>query len=348
MKKTIDKFNIFALTLVVATSTLVGCKKFISPEPISSFSTNQVFGNVAYAQSAVIGTYNLLASQNYMGLRISMTFQGDIDDFKGTGGINDNSDRDISRYNVTQVNSNLSAPYSLMYTGIERANNCIKYIPQMDLYNNGSAQVQAQLRRLHGEALTLRALFYFDLVKLWGDVPEQTAPSADLPTIFLPKTNRDTIYDHILEDLRIAEELIPWRTDVGKIGDVSDERITKGAVKALRARIALFRGGYSLRRETTTMARSADYKKYYQIARDECAEIMVRRDQHNLNPSYKSVFKDYICGHNANEPNGELIFQIAEGGNGVGGADGRIGIYNGNRFAGVGGGVREVLYWYLR
>src|SRR5689334_15620258 len=122
MKKTLSQFNIFVFALAVATSTLVSCKKFISPEPISSFSTNQVFGNVAYAQSAVIGTYNVLASQNYMGLRISMTFQGDSDDFKGTGGINDNSDRDISRYNVTQVNSNLSAPYSLMYTGIERAN----------------------------------------------------------------------------------------------------------------------------------------------------------------------------------------------------------------------------------
>src|SRR3954463_11683183 len=159
MKKFFTRFNIIAFSVAAATTTLFSCKKYISPDPISSFSADQVFGNVAYAQSAVIGTYNLLASQNYMGLRISMTFQGDIDDFKGTGGINDNSDRDISRYNVTQVNSNLSAPYSLMYSGIERANNCIKYIPQMDLYANGSAQVQAQLKRLHGEALTLRALF---------------------------------------------------------------------------------------------------------------------------------------------------------------------------------------------
>ena len=190
MKRTISKINIFVCTVAVAITALAGCKKFISPEPVSSLSTNQVFGNLAYAQSAVTGTYNILASQNYMGLRISMTFQGDIDDFKGTGGINDNSDRDISRYNVTQVNSNLSAPYSLMYSGIERANNCIKYIPQMELYENGSAQVRAQLRRLQGEALTLRALFYFDLIKLWGDIPEQRSPSAELSTIFLPKTNR--------------------------------------------------------------------------------------------------------------------------------------------------------------
>src|ERR1051325_6325575 len=169
MKKMLSQFKIAALSSSIIIIALAGCKKFISPDPVSSFSSNQVFGNVAYAQSAVTGTYNVLASQNYMGLRISMTFQGDIDDFKGTGGINDNSDRDVSRYNVTQVNSNLSAPYSLMYTGIERANICIQQIPQMDLYNNGSAQQQGELRRLHGEALTLRALFYFDFVKFWGD-----------------------------------------------------------------------------------------------------------------------------------------------------------------------------------
>jgi hypothetical protein len=342
--------KIYKITAVLFSASLIfisGCKKFISPEPVSSFSTSQVFGNLAYAQSAVTGTYNVLASQSYMGLRISMTFQGDIDDFKGTGGVNDNSDRDISRYNVTQVNSNLSAPYSQMYVGIERANIAIREIPKMALYTTGSPVVQGQLRRLLGESYTLRALFYFDLVKIWGDVPEQRIPSAELPTIFLAKTNRDTIYDHIIEDLRIAQDLVPWRTEVSLLGDVADERITKGAVKALRARIALFRGGYSLRRETVTMARSADYLKYYQIAKEECASIMARRDQHTLNPSYKSVFKDYICGRNANEPNGELMFQVAEGGNGVGGADGRIGIYNGSRFAGVGGGAMAALPTYL-
>lgn len=347
MKKIVSHIKITVFISSIVISGLAGCKKFISPDPISSFSTNQVFSNLAYAQSAVIGTYNILASQNYMGLRISMTFQGDIDDFKGTGGTNDNSDRDISRYNVTQVNSDLSAPYSQMYVGIERANICIEQIPKMDLYNNGSVQVQGELRRLQGEALTLRALFYFDLAKLWGDVPEQRIPSAELPSIFLPKTDRDTIYNHILDDLKVAEDLVPWRTEISKLGDVADERITKGAVKALRARIALFRAGYSLRRGTNTMARSSDYLKFYQIAKDECADIMARRDQHTLNPSYKSVFKDYICGHNANEPNGELIFQIAEGGNGVGSADGRIGIYNGTRFAGVGGGSLTALPTYF-
>jgi hypothetical protein len=46
-----------------------------------------------------------------------------------------------------------------------------------------------------------------------------------------------------LNDLAIAIDLLPWRTEAG----ARNEHITKGAAKALRARIALFRGGYSLR-----------------------------------------------------------------------------------------------------
>lgn len=342
------KFSIGIFIAVTIMYAITGCKKFISPEPISSFSLNQVFGNLAYAQSAVIGAYNILAGQNYMGLRTTLTFQGDVDDFKGQGGLTgDNGDRDVARYNITSVNNGISAPYSQMYAGIERTNICIAQIPKMPQYSSGTEQEQGRLRRLHGEALTLRALFYFDLIKLWGDVPEQRIPSTEAVTIFLPKTDRDTIYNHILDDLKIAADLVPWRTEISKFGEGADERITKGAVKALRARIALFRGGYSLRRATKTMGRSADYLKFYQIAKEECGDLIARPDQHKLNPSFRAVFKDYICGRNANEPNGDLVFQIAEGGNGVGGADGRIGLFNGTRFGGVGGGSITAMPTYV-
>ena len=63
------------------------------------------------------------------------------------------------------------------------------------------------------------------------------------------------------------------RNELAAIGDPVDERITKGTVKGLRARIALFRGGYSLR-QTGAMARKADYLTYYQIAKDECNDII--------------------------------------------------------------------------
>ena len=64
---------------------------------------------------------------------------------------------------------------------------------------------------------------------------------------FPKRVDRDTLYNHLLADLKTAEDLVPWRNEVTSIGDQLDERITKGTVKGLRARIALYRGGYSLR-----------------------------------------------------------------------------------------------------
>ena len=109
----------------------------------------------------------------------------------------------------------------------------------------------------------------------------------------------------MLTDLLTAESLVPWRNELAAIGDPVDERITKGTVKGLRARIALYRGGYSLR-QTGGVQRSADYLNYYRIAKQETAEIM-SSGQHALNPSYKALWKDQVCAHAKADPDGELI-----------------------------------------
>ncbi|PTQ95517.1 putative outer membrane starch-binding protein [Mucilaginibacter yixingensis] len=336
-----------AIAAVIAATGLTSCKKYLSPDPVSSFSQDYVFSNLPYAKAAVIGVYNNLSGQNSYGLYFSGYYPYDSDEMMGASGTADGERRDLAHYNILSTNGGIASAFANQYSGIERANICIEQLPKMSLNNTGTTQEKGELKRLLGEALTLRAQFYFDLVKIWGDVPAQWTPSAEQSNLFLPKTDRDTIYNHILSDLKTAEDLVPWRTEIGALGDGADERITKGAVKALRARIALFRGGYSLRRATNQMERRPDYLTYYKIARDECADIMARRDQHTLNPSYKALWQTYVCGRNANEPNGEFLFQIAEGGN-TGSTDGRIGIYNGTRFAGAGGGSLSVLpnYYY--
>lgn len=91
----------------------------------------------------------------------------------------------------------------------------------------------------------------------------------------------DTLYNRLIADLETAEGLVPWRNEITGIGDPLDERITKGTVKGLRARLALFRGGYALR-SNGTMQRNADYQSFYQIARAECNGIMTS-GQHSLN-----------------------------------------------------------------
>jgi hypothetical protein len=199
--------------------------------------------------------------------------------------------------------------FTPLWQGIERANIVIKNVPNMELYKSGSATDKAQLKRVYGEALALRAYFYLDLIRYWGDVPFPTEPSIDQPDLKLAKVDRDIIYDKILEDLKVAIELMPWRGDPGVD---NDERLTKGSVKGIRALVAITAGGYSLRRASRQMKRREDYLKMYQIARDEANELMQRRDKHSLNPDYRAVFKDANMSSKI-EPNGEVLFEIGDG-----------------------------------
>lgn len=347
MKNKMNLNKVFGILALGCILLLGSCKKYLSPSPLSTFDAPIVFGNVDNARAALLGTYNDMEGDGGYGIRLSMYFTYDSDEMMGASGSGDNDRRDIAHSLLTAGNAQVAAPFNQLYQGVERANNCIYYIPKMSLYTTGSLQQQAQLKRMYGEALTLRAQFYFELVRNWGDLPAQFLPSAFLPTPFLAKTDRDSIYNQIIADLLIAEPLVPWRTDLSAIGDNWDQRFTKGAVKALRAKIALFRGGYSLRTNTKLMERRSDYLTFYTIAQQECADLLARRDQHTLNPSFKSVFKDGICAHKATDPYGEILMRVGmAAGNQT---DSKIGIYNGTRVNGVGGSSLSIMptYFYM-
>jgi len=325
MKFRIFSFPIIAILLLSAGLQLVSCKKYLNLDPISSFGPETVFGTVANAQKAVLGAYQEMTGDQGYGIRISMYFPYDNDVMMGAGGHGDNDRRDIGRYNLTAGNAQLFKPFNQLYAGVERSNQCIKYIPKMDLYNNGTSAQKAELRRLYGEALTLRAQYYFELVRNWGDVPAQWVPSADEPDLFLKKTDRDSIYDHILNDLKIAEDLVPWRSGISALGDANDERITKGAVKGVRAKIALFRGGYSLRKNNK-MERPSNYLDFYKVADEECLGI-IQSGEHALDPSYRDLWQNQVDAHQI-DPYGEIIFQAAMAG-ATAATDSKLGKYNG-------------------
>lgn len=327
MKMQFHNKLIIGLLLLPMISMISSCKKYLDQQPITAYGPEFVFSDVPNAYKALIGVYSQLTGDQGYGIRISMYYTVDTDEAQGPTGAGDNDRRDLARYAATPGNAQIDKPFSQLFKGIEYANICIANIPKMDMFTNGTATQKKQLQRMYGEALTLRAQYYFEAIRNWGDLPAQFAPSASAANLFLARTNRDSLYNHLISDLKIAADLVPWRNDVTAIGDPVDERITKGVVKGLRARIALFRGGYSLRNTSATLERSADYLTYYQIARDECNDI-INSGQHNLVPSFRSLFKDYVCAHAVSDPQGELMFQVgATGGTGTG--DTKLGYYNG-------------------
>jgi hypothetical protein len=344
------KYLATSLSVAIAATFIIlgSCKKFLDQKPITDVSTEVVFKDVNSTLKAVSGSYSRLVGDAGYGIRVSLYYPLDNDEMQGPTGASDNDRRDIARYAATSGNAQITNPFNQMFQGIEYANICIANIPKMALYDNGTDQEKKQLRRLYGEALTLRAQFYFEAIRNWGDLPAHFKPAAELALTnpFPSRTNRDSLYNQIIEDLRIAEDLVPWKGEVTSIGDQLDERITKGVVKGLRARLSLFRGGYSLR-QTGGVQRSADYLSFYQIARDECASI-ISSAQHSLNPSFRALWKDQVCAHAVTDPNGELMFQAsAIGLTGV--EDTKLGYYNGPRVNNLGNSSVNPLpsYFYL-
>ncbi|ANH83533.1 hypothetical protein A8C56_23425 [Niabella ginsenosidivorans] len=348
--KHIKIHHLLAAGAIAVVTLLPSCKKYLDQQPITANDPAKVFNDVPGAYSALIGAYSRLMGDNGYGIRISLYFTVDNDEMQGpTGNGNDNDRRDIARYQCTPGNAQITNPFLQLFNGIENANMCIDYIPKMELYTNGTDQQKKQLQRMYGEALTLRAQFYFEAIRNWGDLPAHftAAQNQALQDPFPTRTSSDSLYDRLLEDLKTAEDLVPWVNDLGAIGDSKDERITKGTVKGLRARIALFRGGYALRPASKTMERSTDYLKYYQIARDETYDI-IQSGQHSLNPSFKSLWKDQVCAHAVSDPNNELLFQASASGSGSA-EDSKLGYYNGPRVNGKGNSSINPLptYFYL-
>ncbi|CCH01725.1 RagB/SusD domain protein [Fibrella aestuarina BUZ 2] len=344
MKTIFSKFTLLASTLALCLLAVTSCREYLEVQPKSQISLDDAFSNLPNATNAVLGVYDELMGDNGYGIRINMYYPYDSDEIIVSGNL-DNGRRGIGRYQLLLTNTEIRNPFLQLYRGVEKANLCIEQLPKMALYTNGTDAEKKELRRLHGEALTLRAQFYFELMRNWGDVPAPMQPSYTQANLFIPQSNRDDTYAKLIDDLKTATDLVPWRSEVA----VRNERITKGAVKALRAKMALFRGGYALR-SSGQMERNADYLTYYKIARDECADLMAKRGEHTLNPSYEDIWRKVTSFQY--DPAGEIIFEAGAGGaNST--SDSRMGNYNGpvvnasSRY-GTGGGGLVVLpnYFY--
>lgn len=333
--------NSFLYKLIVAVGLVTlfnttSCKKFTKVEPVSNFSLGKAFSDPGNALLAVIGVYDEMSGESGFSLNLSMVFPYDTDEAYSSNSVTGTQGA-IARYQAPTNNSALMNSFRALYRGVEKANLAIEQIPLMSQYSNGTATEKRDLRRMYGEVLTLRALYYFELIKNWGDVPAPMIPSYRQESLFIPVSNRDSTYDKIINDLIVAKDLLPWRRDVAR-----NTRITKGAAKALLARIALFRGGYSLR-ANAQMERPADYLKYYQIALTECEDLMANRNQHTLNPSYENIWRSLTSF--VYDPFGEILLEMGSAGN-DGNSDSRQGNFNGpvlnsaSRYGAASGSIR--------
>jgi starch-binding outer membrane protein, SusD/RagB family len=290
------------------------CKKYLESDSPSTLTSDYIFSREDDVFKAVEGIYALMTTDYGYSIRLSFYYTVNTD-VEMIVGASDGGRRDIAEFNCNTTNSEILNPWNNAYTAIDRANQCIKGIKASTLWKTNDNVMQ-----MYAESVALRALFYYELVRNWGDVPYKTTPTVAGENYYLPRTDRDTILTHCINDL-IAVEPLMYRADEM---DEGIERINKEFVEGLIARIALARGGYSLRWENSSMVmkRNSDYLDYYKIANTYCKTL---RDNggHTLNSSFSQIFLNE-CQF-LTPLNDDVLFEVAF----PSGVSGEVGYYNG-------------------
>ncbi len=152
-------------------------------------------------------------------------------------------------FNARDNNDRLPKSWNNEYATIKQANVIISTIDQIVEPANDPGLLQHQKDLALGQAYFVRALAYFNLVRIFGQVPLVTELGIDYD---LPKASFKDIYDLIISDLTKAESLVP--VDYSTAPDASDlekstanARADLGAVKSLMASVYLNMAGYPLK-----------------------------------------------------------------------------------------------------
>lgn len=284
------------IIIAIASLALFSCKKHLDTTSPSEFTSEYVFSNETDAQMAVSGVYALF-NQDAFTSRVSNNFTGNTDVEVGpVGAAPDNSRRDIWSFEATDANQDLSTVWNNAYKAINLANEVIAGVDQSAIREN------KKMQHIKGEALTLRAFWYYLLMNHWGDVPYKTTPTRAGDNFFLPRTGRDTILTNTINDLIAIEPEMYWADQL----DYGIQRINREFVIGMIARLSLMRGGYWLYPDMT-MKRKDDYRKYYEIANSYCKKL-VSLKPHNMS-DYATVFNTINKG--GKPLNDDVLYQVA-------------------------------------
>jgi hypothetical protein len=154
------------------------------------------------------------------------------------------------------ANKDVTEGWEYSYTTVNIANGIIEN------YRRAEGEVsEEKLRHFAGQAYFARAYMYFWLVRIFNEVPYITTVRAGDKT--LKPSPVAEIYDHIIADLKLAEEWLPatW-SGIDEV-KAAGGAFTKGAAKAALASVYLTMAGYPLKKTES-----------YKLAKDKAAELI--------------------------------------------------------------------------
>ncbi len=264
----------------------IGCQKdLLEKSPIVGVTEENFYNTEEDAIAAVNAAYAALQFELTPAGHFRW-FWGDVmsdDSEKGGSGPNDVFElTQLEEFQGVTNGELLESEWKASYQGIYRANVVLENIPTIEMDETVKAQIL-------GEAKTIRAWFYYNLVTIFGGVPLVDRVLA--PSEFnMPRSSADEVWGLILQDLTEAITVLPTRSEYPP-EDLG--RITKGTAQAL-------------------LAKSHLWQKNYAAAQQAAADL-INSGEYSLTPNYGDIFS--LNGENGPGSVFEIQYMQDSGGN---------------------------------
>lgn len=248
MNATIKIFTLGGLMMLL----ISGCNKFLDVQPEDKYTEEQVFSNEASAQQALNGLYMKMATTDLYGANLSTTLI-ELMGQRYTADVTSAYER-VVKLNYTDA---VVAPYfetvwQQAYATILKSN---KFIASVDNAVTAKVITAAEAKILKGEAIAIRAMLHFDMLRIFGPVYTTGAALESIPYytqpdgVLQPLLKTSVVVDTIIHDLSEAASLLAEDNIIkGGLDTAGTDFYTKDrqfrfnyyGVKALLARVYLY------------------------------------------------------------------------------------------------------------
>lgn len=215
--------------------TFLSCEQDLIQVPETDKVTDNFYTNEAELEEAVNAVY---ATLQFSGAYdIALPAIGELpgeDSYDETPANDGGNYGQLDQFNVLPRNSLIGNIWTDSYKGIQRANIVLERIEPIEYLDEAVKEARV------GEMKFIRALYYFNLVRIYGDVPLVLEEVQNPQEYFgQARTPKAEVYDAIKQDLADAVPILPVRNESNK------GRVTKSAAQTLKGKVELTLGNYT-------------------------------------------------------------------------------------------------------
>lgn len=220
------KYNLIIAVIILF---VVSACDVLNQNPLSDITSVNFWKTPADAESGLIAVYNQFQASAYNSFRIGEVRSDNLETPPKWGYEMIDPDNLNINNNIIDANNGICS-WNSYYNIVTRANEVIYYSKTISFVNSSDQD------RIIGEALTLRAIAYFTIVRNWGAAPLFTEPFfAQSEAMYVERSEPQKIYEQIVADLNQAEQLLPnTRSDLRL-------RITKATAQTVLCDVLLTR-----------------------------------------------------------------------------------------------------------